>query len=132
MKLPALNSDLALLILRLWFGLEMLIKHGWPKLMKVFSGDYGFPDPIGIGSTPSLFLVTFAEFFCAIGIVLGWFTRWSVIPYFIAMLVAAYFHGSKGDDWGKIANPLHYAFVALALFFAGAGKYSIDGRSTLK
>lgn len=124
------QTDLALLLLRLWFGGEMLLKHGLPKLQKILRGDLGFPDPLNIGSTPSLYLTTFAEFICAFLLVVGLKTRWAAIPYAFAMLVAAYFHWGKGDEWGSIANPINYMVPALALYFAGAGRFSLDYQLT--
>lgn len=121
------NIDVGLLILRLWFGLEMAIAHGLPKLNKMLAGDYGFPDPIGLGSPLSLGLATFAELVCGITIALGLFTRLSTIPYMFTMIVAGLvFH--YDDGWGKIAAPLMYFFPALVLLLTGPGKYSIDAR----
>ncbi|MEM7575263.1 MAG: DoxX family protein [Bacteroidota bacterium] len=124
------QTDLALLLLRLWFGGEMLLKHGIPKLQKIINGDLGFPDPLGIGSTPSLYLATFAEVVCAFLLLIGFKTRWAAIPYAFTMLVAAYFHWGKGDEWSAIANPINYMVPALALYFTGAGRFSLDYQLT--
>lgn len=121
------NIDLGLLILRLWFGLEMAIVHGWPKLTKVFAGDFTFADPIGVGPTISLILAALAEFVCGLLIAAGFFTRVALIPYLITMLVAAFIvHG--GDPWNKMVNPLMYAVAAIVLLTTGPGKYSLDHR----
>lgn len=88
------NRDYALLITRLVFG-GLMLTHGWPKLMKIINSDWGFADPLGIGAAPSLILTVFAEFFCALAIVLGWKTRLVAIPLIFTMLVAALIiHGS--------------------------------------
>ena len=108
----------------------MLIKHGLPKLQKILNGDLGFPDPLGIGSTLSLYLATFGEFICAILLILGLKTRWAAIPYAITMLVAAYHHWDGDDGWSRIANPLHYMVAAIALYLAGAGRFSMDYQLT--
>lgn len=121
------NIDLGLLILRLWFGLEMAIAHGLPKVIKIFNGEFGFPDPLGLGSTLSLILVAFAEFVCGILIALGFFTRLSIIPYLFAMLVAAFVQ-HWGDPWSKMVNPLMYAVAAIVLLITGPGRYSLDHR----
>ena len=47
------NIDWGLLILRLVGG-SFMLTHGYPKLMKVISGDFGFADPFGLGPTVSL------------------------------------------------------------------------------
>lgn len=126
-SLPMLktNTDLGLLLLRLWFGLEMAIAHGLPKLNKLLAGDLGFPDPLGVGSGISLGLATFGELVCGLLIAVGLFTRLSTIPYMITMLVAGLiFH--IDDGWGKIASPLMYFVPALVLFITGPGKHSLD------
>ncbi|MEM8583045.1 MAG: DoxX family protein [Bacteroidota bacterium] len=121
------STSLALLLLRLWFGLEMLIAHGIPKWNKILSGDLGFPDPLGIGSELSLYLVTFAELVCAAMIAVGLKARLATLPYLFAMLVAAWLHFDNPEDgWSKVAYPLHYFMAALAVLIAGPGRYSLD------
>ncbi|MCP9236591.1 DoxX family protein [Lewinella sp. JB7] len=123
------NIDLALLILRLWFGLEMAFAHGLGKVIKVVNGNFQFADPIGIGTAPSLVLAASAEFFAGILIAIGFFTRIATIPYIITMLVAAFLvHAANGDEWGRIAGPLHYAVAAISILIAGPGRYSLDHR----
>jgi len=120
-------TSLGLLILRLALGGMMLAAHGWPKL-KGFSGLVGsFPNPIGIGSTPSLVLAVFAEFFCAIAVMLGLFTRAAAIPLMITMLVAAFIvHAS--DPFQRQEFALLYAVPFLMLVLTGAGSYSLDAK----
>jgi putative oxidoreductase len=119
------NIDLGLLVLRVWFGLEMAFMHGLPKLMKVLNGDMSFGDPLGIGVGVSLVLAVFGEFVCGILIAAGFFTRLACIPYIITMLVAGLLvHG--GDPWGKIALPLMYVVAAIVLLITGPGRYSAD------
>lgn len=121
------NIDLALLILRLWFGLEMAFGHGLGKITKIFSGNFEFGDPIGIGPEVSLVLAGAAEFIGGLLIAVGFFTRLAAIPYIITMLVAAFLvHYAGGDPWGRVATPLHYAVAATAILIAGPGRYSLD------
>ena len=121
------NIDLGLLILRIWFGLEMAFVHGWPKLMKVFSGDMTFADPLGLGMGVSLVLAVFGEFICGILIAAGFFTRLACIPFMITILVAAFI--TYGDDgWGKMALPLMYVVAGVVLLITGPGRYSADHR----
>ena len=136
-----LNSA-GLLIVRLGFGGYMLT-HGWGKLQMVLAGQFDqFADPIGIGTTLSLLLVTFAEFFCALAIMIGLGTRLAAIPLVFAMIVAAFIaHGS--DPWtmggavelffaGETEFPaskepaLLFGFAFLALVFTGPGLFSLD------
>jgi putative oxidoreductase len=103
----------------------MLFGHGWDKLAHFSEKAAMFPDPIGLGGATSLTLVTFAEFFCALAIILGLATRFAAIPLVVNMLVAALiFHG--GDPWPKKELALLYATPFVTLLLAGGGKYSLD------
>ncbi|MEM6278106.1 MAG: DoxX family protein [Verrucomicrobiota bacterium] len=120
-------SSFGLLILRLFTGGCMLLAHGWGKLAKFGELSGKFPDPIGIGSAPSLALAVFAEVFCAIAIMIGLFTRAAAIPLLITMLVAAFVvHGA--DPFQKKEFALLYAAPFLMLILTGAGAYSVDAK----
>jgi uncharacterized membrane protein YphA (DoxX/SURF4 family) len=43
------KADWGLLILRVWFGGNLFIKHGWEKLANFSQLAQHFPDPIHIG-----------------------------------------------------------------------------------
>jgi putative oxidoreductase len=118
--------DLIMLLLRLGFGGLMLVQHGIPKLEKLFWGDPSkFADPIGIGAPASLALVVLAEFLCAIFIVLGLLTRFSVVPLLIAMAVAVFIvHGA--DPLADKEMGLMYLVVFVAILIGGPGYYSMD------
>lgn len=136
------STSLGLLILRLGFGGYLMI-HGWGKLLMVLDGKLsGFGDPIGLGSPASLLLATFAEFFCALLVMLGLGTRFVAIPVVITMAVAAFV--SHGDDpwtmgaaaklfmsgasksWASKEPALLFLLAFLALVFTGAGRFSLD------
>lgn len=118
-------NDIGLLILRLGSGLFMLFAHGWGKLVNFSSIAPKFPDPIGLGSSVSLGLAVFSEFFCALFLAMGLFTRFVSVPLLITMLVAAFIiHG--GDPWKKQEFALLYAIPYLTLIFTGGGKFSVD------
>ncbi len=115
----------AMLVLRVGTGSLMLMNHGLDKLMHFSQKAGGFADPFGIGSTASLSLAVFAEFFCSVFIILGLFTRLACIPLIINMAVAL-FIAHKGDFFGKgeLAGLFLVCFVAL--LFTGPGKVSVD------
>ncbi len=120
----SLSADLGLLILRVISG-AALLTHGYPKFQKVISGNMQFGDPLGVGQATSLHLSTFAEFVCAILIILGLLTRLATIPLIINMAVAAFIvHGA--DDFATREMSLLYLGIFLTLFFTGPGKYSVD------
>jgi putative oxidoreductase len=116
-----------LLILRLAFG-GFMIYFGYNKLIHFASPQNGVKGmSIIFGSPIDGILLVFAEFFCAILLVIGMFTRFALIPLIIAMSVA-FFKVNKGvifNDSG--AHPaLMFLCVYLALLFTGPGKYSVD------
>ena len=120
----AISADLGLLVLRLFSGIALLT-HGYPKFQKVLEGNMQFGDPLGLGTATSLYLSAFAEFICAILIILGFLTRFATIPLIINMAVAC-FIVHAADDFGTKELSLLYLGMFLALFFTGPGKYSVD------
>ncbi len=123
-KLSSPKVDFALLLLRLAAG-GLMITHGLPKLQMILSGEIQFGDPIGIGTNLSLYLTVFAEFFCAILIILGLATRLASIPLIICMVVAV-FVVHAADPIGVKELGLFYLASYVALLFSGAGKFSVD------
>jgi len=119
-------TDIGLLVLRIFAGAFMAFGHGLGKFNKFFSGDeIKFLDFLGIGMKASLFLAMSAEFFFALFIVAGLFTRFSSIFLIVTMFVAAFIaHG--GDPFGKMEMSLLYLTIFTTLFFTGGGKYSIS------
>ncbi len=119
-------TDAGIFLFRIGFG-SMILMHGIGKFQDLLSGNGDFPDPIGIGSTPSLILVTFAEFLCSIFLILGLFTRFALIPLIFTMIVVILIHESHLDLFDK-EPPVLFIISFIGLFFTGAGKYSIDNK----
>jgi len=119
-----MQRDLALLVLRV-AAAGMMLPHGFAKVQKIVAGNMRFPDPLGIGDAPSLILAAFAEFVCAIAVLVGFKTRWSSIPLAVTMLVAAFVHHG-GDAWDKKELPLLYAAAFIALALLDGGRYAVD------
>jgi putative oxidoreductase len=118
--------DFAILILRVFSG-GFIMTHGIPKVHKIFSGDLGFGDPIGLGPEVSLVLVAFAEAICGLLVILGLGTRWATIPLIIAMAVAG-FIAHAADPFGTKEKPLLFLVIFIVLLFTGGGKYSLDNK----
>lgn len=120
-------QDFGLLILRVGFGLSMAFGHGWGKLANFSQIAHRFPDPIGLGSPVSLSLAVFAEFFCALLVVVGIGTRLASFPIFFTMLVASgIVH--LNDKWSQKEMAVLYMIVFGVLILTGAGKYSLGSR----
>lgn len=117
--------SIAAFVLRVGAGTLMLVSHGLDKLMHFADKAGKFADPFGIGSTTSLSLTVFAEFFCAAFIILGLFTRLAAVPLVIAMSVAL-FYAHKGQFFGVGEKAAVYLVAFLAILFIGPGKASLD------
>lgn len=123
------SNNVALLLLRLGFGVYIVYFYGLPKLMG-WSGIFeSYPDPLGIGSPASLGFAIAAELVMGGLLVVGLFTRLAAL--FLVFMMGVEFvllKGAKlhGDGSGELAFLFGIAF--LVLFVAGAGKYSLDSK----
>mgnify|MGYP002795427244 FL=1 len=105
----------------------MILTHCYPKLMRLFGDEpIEFMDFLGLGPVVSLSLAVFAEFLCAILIMIGFKTRLAAIPLMATMLTAALV-AHAADPFGRKELPLLYFLVFLGILIFGAGKFSIDG-----
>lgn len=114
----------AMLVLRLGVGVLMLM-HGYDKLVHFAKYQQGFMNFLGIGSTMSLALVVFAEFFCSLFLILGLFTRLAAIPLIIATIVMV-FKAHKGEIFGDGEHAALYLVGYLVLLLVGPGRASVD------
>ena len=110
--------------------------------MLLAGGADKFGDPIGLGSSLSLALVTASEFVCALLIIVGLGTRFAAIPVVISMAVAAFvvhaadpwtmetaakaFFSGASKSWASREPALLYLIPFLSLVFTGGGKLSLD------
>ena len=118
-------QSIGLLILRIGFAGIMAVRHGLPKLLAFTDKMHHFRDPLGISSTLSLTLTVCAEFFCAILVVLGLFTRLASFPVAFAMAVA-FFVVHASDPFAKKEMAMLFMLAFSTLFCTGGGKYSLD------
>ncbi len=124
-KYSAGAFNFAMLILRVGLGILML-NHGYSKLIHFSQMKGTFINFIGLGSTLSLSLDIFAEFFCSIFLILGLFTRLAIIPILIAMSVAL-FKAHHGELFGAGERAAIYLTCTITILFCGPGKISVDG-----
>ncbi len=118
------SVHVGLLILRVFVG-AMMLTHGMAKLLTFSELSLVFPDPLGVGSTMSLLLLLGSEVVCSILLMCGILTRLVVLPSIFGLLVAVFaIHG--GDAFAVKELAWLYMGVYVALFFTGAGRYSVD------
>lgn len=124
-KYSAGAFNAAMLVLRLGVGILMMV-HGYDKLVHFSEYQGKFMNFLGIGTTMSLALVVFAEFFCSLFLILGLFTRLASIPLIVTMCVALFkAHNADFTGDGEVATL--YLTAYLVLLFVGPGKISVDG-----
>ena len=127
----AINAGL--LVLRVGMGV-LCIPHGLHKITEFDTYKSQFINFLGIGQAASVGLSAFAEFFCAILVVFGLFTRFACIPLIINFFVAVFighagdiiFWMSEGKVTGSAEHPMMYGIAFLALLIMGPGRYSAD------
>jgi putative oxidoreductase len=120
--------DFSLLLLRVWVGLLLFVRHGLDKAMNFGRLSAHFADPFHIGPKASLLLVLLAEIVCALLVALGLWTRIAAAIVVVNLTVAfAFAHHFQlfGQHSGELA--LVYVGAFLALCIAGPGRWSLDG-----
>jgi putative oxidoreductase len=118
--------NLGAFVLRVTFGLLLLIDHGLGKITHFSEYEFTFYNFLNIGHRWSLVLCIFAEVVCAGLLALGLFTRFAALVLVINFSVAS-FLALKGQplEHREVAVVFLAAFVTLLL--TGPGKYSVDG-----
>jgi putative oxidoreductase len=121
----AFAFNASMLLLRVAFGILMM-SHGYDKLVHFNERKSDFYNLFGIGSTSSLVLSIFAEFFCALFLIIGLFTRVVAVPLVINMSVALFsVHNMDFFNTGEKATLFLAGF--LTILFCGPGRVSVDG-----
>lgn len=123
-KYSAGAFNAAMLVLRLGLGILMM-HHGYQKLIHFSEKQGTFMNFLGLGSTVSLTLVIFAEFFCSMFLILGLFTRLAAIPLIIATCVMV-FKAHNSDVFGDGETAALYLTGYIVLLLVGAGRVSVD------
>lgn len=120
------SPEVAVFLLRVGAA-ALVMTHGIPKLMRILEGNFGFGDPLGLGPTVSLFLVTFAEAICASLVLIGLWTRIAAIPLIINFIVVV-FVAHADDPFGNKEKGLFFLLSFIILFLTGAGSFSLDNK----
>jgi DoxX len=74
-----LREDARVAWLRVWTGFILFTKHGLEKLMHFSQMAQHFPDPLHIGSHPSLAFALLSDAICSILVMLGFATPSSTL-----------------------------------------------------
>lgn len=129
------NKDLGLLILRIGFGLSMMIFHGFGKLKggpELWEKIGSNMSNLGIDFFPVFwgFMAAFSEFFASFFIIIGIFFKPATALLIITMLVAVIRHlslpeGESGAGWSGASHAIEFLILYIALFITGPGKYKI-------
>jgi putative oxidoreductase len=124
------QSDIALAVLRIAVG-AIFIAHGSQKVFTMgFGGVTGMFGHMGIPLAPVMGpVVALVEFFGGIALVLGLLTRLAAFALACDMLGAMIFVHFKAGFFlpAGYEFPLSLFAANIALIFAGAGSFSIDG-----
>ena len=119
-------------ILRVGIGITMML-HGIPKLMagpEMWTGLGSAMGNLGINFAPTFWglMAAIAEGVGGLLLVLGLFFRPITLMLVFNMIGATMMHVSQGDGFMGYGHALDLLIVFAALFFIGAGKYSLDAK----
>ena len=124
-KYSASAFNIAMLILRVGMG-GLMMPHGYDKLVHFATYKKDFLNLFGIGSSLSLALVVFSEFFCSLFLIVGLFSRLVVIPLIFGLCIAL-FKAHNGDIFGDGEHAALFITGFLVILLVGPGKISADG-----
>lgn len=140
-SIEPIHLSLGLLLVRIIIGVVMAF-IGYEKLIhfnEMAASDFWAKDISFLGFTGKvpLALTIFAEFFCSLLLIIGLFTRLSLIPLLICMgyiiiVVSKFSIISSGDNGIQVNTAFVYFVIYLALFLTGPGKYSVDAQLSKK
>ena len=120
--------NFGILVLRLALGISM-VYHGYVKLLSGAAGLYkvgAMLAPLGVSGYFEVFgaLSAFSELLGGILLALGLFTRLGSLLLAGVLFTATILHIDAGFfAWDY---PSQMGFAALAIFFMGGGRYSVD------
>lgn len=123
-KVESTKTSFLLLASRLVFGLTFA-SHGLDKLQHFTETAAHFPAPFGMSGEVAVSLSIFGELICGLAFTFGFLTRLALLPMIFTMIVAfTTVHGGSVSG-GELA--FLYLVIFVLSWFAGAGKFSVDG-----
>jgi putative oxidoreductase len=131
------NLDLGLLLIRVMLGTLMAF-YGFEKLThfnEMAASDFWAKNIsfFGMSGAVPLTLTIFAEFFCSLLLIVGLFSRFSliVLAFCMAYIFLVIFPMeilSKGQNGYEFNSAFTYFIIYVGLLFTGVGKYSLDAK----
>lgn len=123
-KVEGTKTSFLLLASRLLFGLTFA-SHGLDKLQHFTETAAHFPAPFGMSGEVAVSLSIFGELICGLAFTFGFLTRLALLPMIFTMIVAfTTVHGGSVSG-GELA--FLYLVIFVLSWFAGTGKFSVDG-----
>ncbi|RPI12668.1 MAG: DoxX family protein [Ignavibacteriae bacterium] len=131
MKFLDKYKDLGVLLLRLGIGITFITIHGLPKILggpESWARTGKAMSNLGITFYPEFwgFMAGFTELAGGLLLIAGLFVRPASVFLSFVMIMAMTQHLLRMDPWNKALYPFEMLAVFAALFFTGAGKYSLD------
>ena len=133
----AINIDLGLLIIRLIIGALMAF-YGYEKLLHfdtMAASDFWTKNIsfLGMSGKVPLALTIFAELVCSLLLIIGLFSRFSLLVLmfcmgYIFIIVFPMSILDKGENGYQFNDAFVYFMLYLGLFFTGVGNYSVDSK----
>lgn len=114
-----------LLGFRVLLSLEMIYAHGLKKLGIGVAEAEQVPNPLHLPEAMNNVIAVSANVFFPILVILGLFTRLSVLPI-LAVTLIGYFVLHFHDAPLVKDTPFMFSLSYLVILFLGAGKYSLD------
>ena len=123
------NTSVGLLLLRVFAGLSLFLKHGLEKLTGYSTMVQHFPDPIHVGPHASLAYALLSDGICSFLVVLGLATRPAAFVIVINLLTVFFIVHHAAFFTKPHVEVVWLYFAAFAtLLFTGPGRFSIDAR----
>lgn len=116
---------IVLLGFRILLSLEMIYAHGLKKLGIGVVEAEQVPNPLHFPEAINNILAVSANIFFPILVILGFFTRLSVLPI-LSVTLTGYFVLHFYDAALVKDTPFMYSLSYLVILFLGAGRYSLD------
>jgi len=123
---PAANTfHFSLLVFRVLLSIEMIYAHGLKKLGVGVTEAEHVPNPLHLPEAFNNLFADAANLFFPVLVVLGLFTRLSILPI-LAVTLTGYFVLHFHDAPLIKDTPYMYSLAYLLILVLGPGKYSLD------